>query len=126
MGTLRSTTTDGAPRRSSYVKKNVPTGRKPELYVRLQRRKNSKGLAQLELQLGRAAWYALDRPERVALEWHGDQVRVVPDQADGWKLHIRQYATPRCWLPGDIDLEAGRYAVTVRNGAIVLGVKEQD
>lgn len=111
-------------RRSSYVKKNIPTGRKPENYVRFQLRKNSKGYDRLELSIGRAVWYAVGRPERVALEWRGEQIVIVPDE-DGWKLHIREYASPRCWLPADIVIRPGRYAATVENNEILIGQLEE-
>ena len=112
-------------RRSSYVKKNVPTGRKPEAFVRFQQRKASGGRMGIELSVGRAVWYALDRPDRVAVEWIDKQVRIVPDEG-GWKLHIRPNATPRCWVPLDIGVEPGRYKATIEDGVIILGSREAD
>lgn len=109
-----------AKRRSSYVKKNIPTGRKPQAFVRFQVRKNSRGYNRIELQLGRALWYEIGRPERLALEWRGEHVFLIPDE-DGWKLHVRQYAGPRCWLPLDIVFTPGKYGATVENGVIALG-----
>ena len=43
-------------------------GPSPQAYVRFQRRKTSHGHEAIELQLGRAVWYGVGRPERVALE----------------------------------------------------------
>lgn len=102
------------------------TGRFPEAYVRFQRRKSSKGRDTIELQLGRAVWYALGKPERVSLEWHGDEIRIVPDAEQGWKLWIRPYGVPRCWLPLDIEIAPGRYTAMVYDGAIVVGTRERD
>ena len=99
------------------------TGRKPEAYVRFRRRKNSKGGQQVEMQLGRAAWYAAGRPDRVALEWRAEGITIVPGE-DGWKLHIRPNSPPSCWLPVDIEIEPGRYAVAVQDGVIAVGARE--
>lgn len=96
-------------------------------YLRISREQDPlTGAVRLRVSIGRSAWSALGSPERIEVQRAGSDIWVVPAKgAAGAQLSIGS-GLPSCVMPeaGPLaGLPSGRYAVTMRAGAIVVGAR---
>lgn len=76
-----------------------------------------------QLHIGRSLWQELGEPERLRIERHGDQLRLIPcAEPLGWAVSRPRDGMPRLNIGGvaaqRLGLSAGRHAAEVRDGAI--------
>jgi len=111
-----------APQREDPPRKRI--GRLPGDFVRVERRKQD-GRERLMLYVGRALWYALDRPARLIIQRRDERVVLAPaGSGEGYAVNAG-LSMPRFWADGarDLlrDLAAGRYTALVEEGCIIVG-----
>ncbi|GAB4197633.1 MAG: hypothetical protein OHK0022_16070 [Roseiflexaceae bacterium] len=111
-----------APQREDPPRKRI--GRLPGDFVRVERRKQD-GRERLMLYVGRALWYALDRPARLLVQRRDERLLLSPaGPGEGYAVNAG-LSMPRFWADGARDLlkalQAGRYTAHVEDGSIIIG-----
>jgi hypothetical protein len=119
-----------AERRAATPEHPVPAekpGRPAGFYVRINQEQEPRtGALRLRLSIGRQIWSEIGAPARVDVQRTGGEIWVVPAKgAAGYEL-ATGIGLPSCVLSptGPLaQLAPGRYAATLRAGAIVIGAR---
>jgi hypothetical protein len=84
------------------------------------------GALRLRVSLGQAIWNAIGRPERVDIQRTGSEIWIVPATGRGGYQLALGAGLPSCVtaMTGPLaQVMPGRYAATLRAGAIVVGAR---
>ena len=100
-------------------------GRTPGTFIRIGREQDPlTGIMRLRLSLGQQIWTDLGSPKRIVVQQVGEEIWIVPDNGNsGHRLTI-EARLPNCVIDyaGPLArLTPGRYAATIRAGALVVG-----
>lgn len=97
------------------------------MYVRIRHEPDPQtGARRIRLLLGKPIWFELGSPERIAIQRVGTEIWIVAAKGAGG-LHLStDIGLPGCIVPAGGPLEPlppGRYAATLRAGALVVGAR---
>lgn len=117
--------------RDAGVAAPSPARAEPEraagFYVRIGREQDAHtGAVRLRVSIGRSAWAALGSPERVEAQQAGSEIWLVAAKGAAGVLLAVGGGLPSGTMAAAgplARLPSGRYAVTVRAGALVLGAR---
>lgn len=101
--------------------------RTPGMYVRISFEPDPQtGNKRVRLSLAKQIWYDLGSPERIDVQQAGGEIWIVPATGKaGYKL-AGGMSTQSCVVGGTnpvTQLEPGRYAASIRAGAIIVGAR---
>lgn len=109
----------------------APQCRRPAgMYARVRHEPDPlTGARRIRLLLGKQAWFELGSPERVLVQPAGAEIWIVPTRAASGLRVETGIGLPGCLTPPGTPLDGlapGRYSVTLRAGALVLGAREEE
>lgn len=107
----------------------VPQRRRtPGMYVRIRYEPDPiTGERRIRLLLGKQSWFALGSPERILIQPTGSEIWIITAKAGSGLPVATGVGLPGCLTPPGTPLERlapGRYTVTLRAGALVIGARE--
>jgi len=108
----------------------APQCRRPAgMYVRIRHEPDPRtGARRIRLLLGKQAWFELGSPERILVQPTGPEIWIVATRAASGLPIETGVGLPGCLAPPGTPLDRlppGRYAVTLRAGALVIGSREE-
>jgi hypothetical protein len=114
------------PRRARHPVPQEDPNRTAGMYVRLSHEPDRiTGERRVRLSIGRQIWYDLGSPERITVQRAGAEIWIEPTTARA-AYQLQSGSLPTCILAANDPLAAlppGRYAASLRAGAIVVGRK---
>lgn len=104
--------------------------RPPGMYVRIRHESDPlTGGRRIRLLLGKQAWSDLGSPERILVQPTGPEIWIVATRAASGLRVETGVGLPGCLVPAGTPLDGlapGRYAATLRAGALVIGAREEE
>jgi hypothetical protein len=120
-------TADAAVEPSSQHAAHTTSRREPGQYVRLGHEQDAHtGVLRLRVSLGRQIWYDIGSPERIDVQRTGAEIWIIPAKGGAGYQLITGVGLPSCVIDraGPLaHLAPGRYAASLRAGAIVIGAR---
>jgi hypothetical protein len=99
-------------------------GQTAGMYIRVSHEPDRQtGERRVRLSIGRQIWYDLGSPERITVQRAGAEIWIEPTTARTGYL-LQSGSLPTCIVTGSDPLARvapGRYAASIRAGAIVVG-----
>jgi plasmid stabilization system protein ParE len=107
------------------------TGRRTEhaagMYIRIRHESDPlTGARRIRLLFGKQIWFDLGSPERIAIQPAGTEIWIVEAKGRSGLRVETDVGLPGCVVPDGTPLERlapGRYAATLRAGALVIGAR---
>ena len=116
-----------AERRASPTERPAAAGagRTPGAYIRVGREPDPQtGAMRVRLSLGKQIWFDLGSPERIDVQRAGPEIWIVAVKGSAGYLVGTGGSLPSC-IVGSADplagLAPGRYAASLRAGALIVG-----
>lgn len=106
------------------------TERAAGMYIRIRHEPDPRtGARRIRLLFGKQIWFDLGSPERIVIQRVGSETWIVESKgASGLRVETG-VGLPGCIVPDGTPLDRlapGRYAATLRAGALVIGMREGD
>jgi hypothetical protein len=115
-----------SPGRTRHPVPQEDPNRTAGMYVRISHEPDRiTGERRVRLSIGRQVWYDLGSPERITVQRTGTEIWIEPTTARA-AYQLQSGSLPTCILAANDPLAAlapGRYAASIRAGAIVVGQK---
>ncbi|NWG19433.1 MAG: hypothetical protein HXY39_03815 [Chloroflexi bacterium] len=97
------------------------------MYVRIRHESDPQtGTRRIRLLLGKPIWFELGSPERITIQRVGTEIWIVAARGAGGLRLSTDIGLPGCIVPKGDPLEQlppGRYAATLRAGALIVGAR---
>jgi hypothetical protein len=96
-------------------------------YIRIRHEPDPHtGARRIRLLFGKQVWFDLGSPERIIIQRVGAEIWIVASKGEGGLRVETDVGLPGCIVPDGTPLDRlapGRYAATLRAGALVVGAR---
>ena len=103
------------------------TDRAAGMYIRIRHEPDPHtGTRRIRLLFGKQVWFDLGSPERIIIQRVGAEIWIVASKGEGGLRVETDVGLPGCIVPNGTPLDRlapGRYAATLRAGALVVGAR---
>ncbi len=103
------------------------TDRAAGMYIRIRYEPDPHtGARRIRLLFGKQVWFDLGSPERIVIQRVGAEIWIVASKGEGGLRVETDVGLPGCIVPDGTPLDRlapGRYAATLRAGALVVGAR---
>jgi len=103
------------------------TDRAAGMYIRIRHEPDPyTGARRIRLLFGKQIWFDLGSPERIVIQRVGAEIWIVASKGEGGLCLETDVGLPGCIVPDGTPLDRlapGRYAATLRAGALVVGAR---
>jgi hypothetical protein len=103
------------------------TDRAVGMYIRIRHEPDPHtGARRIRLLFGKQIWFDLGSPERIVIQRVGAEIWIVASKGEGGLCLETDVGLPGCIVPDGTPLDRlapGRYAATLRAGALVVGAR---
>jgi hypothetical protein len=97
------------------------------MYIRIRHEPDPyTGARRIRLLFGKQIWFDLGSPERIVIQRVGAEIWIVASKGEGGLCLETDVGLPGCIVPDGTPLDRlapGRYAATLRAGALVVGAR---
>ncbi|ABQ92653.1 hypothetical protein [Roseiflexus sp. RS-1] len=103
------------------------TDRAAGMYIRIRHEPDPHtGTRRIRLLFGKQVWFDLGSPQRIVIQRVGAEIWIVASKGEGGLRVETDVGLPGCIVPDGTPLDRlapGRYAATLRAGALVVGAR---
>jgi hypothetical protein len=97
------------------------------MYIRIRHEPDPHtGTRRIRLLFGKQVWFDLGSPQRIVIQRVGAEIWIVASKGEGGLRVETDVGLPGCIVPDGTPLDRlapGRYAATLRAGALVVGAR---
>ncbi len=103
------------------------TDRAAGMYIRIRHEPDPHtGARRIRLLFGKQVWFDLGSPQQIVIQRVGAEIWIVASKGEGGLRVETDVGLPGCIVPDGTPLDRlapGRYAATLRAGALVVGAR---